>query len=94
MVLHRKLITASLAVLFYCGPVSANDDCQNATTCSMAGIKYTAVLVASLPTCNSGLKGTVMLVSDALLPTYLATMSGGGTNTVLVVCNGTNWVAD
>jgi hypothetical protein len=45
-----------------------------------------------LPTCNSGLKGMELVVSDATSPTYLGTYAGSGAVTTPVLCNGTNWV--
>lgn len=49
--------------------------------------------VATLPTCNSGTQGGYAYVTDALLPTFMATIAGGGTNKVSTFCNGTNWIA-
>lgn len=51
------------------------------------------VTVAALPSCTSGIKGTVQMVSDANSPTYLGTLTGGGSTETLARCNGTNWVS-
>jgi hypothetical protein len=45
----------------------------------------------TIATCNSNLKGSRIAVSDATAPTYGATYVGGGSVTVPVVCDGTNW---
>lgn len=52
-----------------------------------------SVLVSALPTCNSGAKGQMELVTDASSPTYGGTLTGGSTTLTLALCNGTNWVA-
>ena len=49
--------------------------------------------VATLPTCNSSFEGQMEGVSDAVSPSYLATVTGGGSTHVPVYCNGTTWVA-
>jgi hypothetical protein len=41
-----------------------------------------------LPTCNSGLKGAMAIVSDATSPTYNGTYTSGGAVTVPVICPG------
>lgn len=60
-------------------------------TSQMAAIKRATV--AALPTCNAGLNGSIYVVTDALLPTVLGTLTGGGAVTTLIHCNGTAWVA-
>ena len=49
--------------------------------------------VAGLPACNSSFEGQMEGVSDAVSPSYLATVAGGGSVHVPVYCNGTSWVA-
>ena len=49
--------------------------------------------VALLPTCNSGAKGLITRVDDALAPTWNGTLSGTGSVSVLAYCNGSNWTA-
>ena len=50
------------------------------------------VNVASLPTCNSTMKGATWVAADVTgTPTYNAVATGGGTNVLPVFCNGTNW---
>jgi hypothetical protein len=49
--------------------------------------KYT---VTSLP---SGVTGMIAMVTDALAPTFLGTLTGGGTTKSLVSYNGSAWVA-
>lgn len=75
--------------------------------CFLCGVAYTQVniypdhevavepiTVGTLPACNSTRKGSLYMVTDALLPTFLATVSGGGAVSVLVMCNGSNWVGE
>jgi hypothetical protein len=51
-----------------------------------------STVVASLPACNGSSNGSIYLVTNALTPTVGATVAGGGAVTVLVHCNGSNWV--
>lgn len=60
-----------------------------ALTCTL---KLASTTVASLPTCNAGSKGLMLLVTDALLPAALAIVAGSGAVVVSVVCNGTNFI--
>lgn len=48
--------------------------------------------VSTLPACNTAARGQMALVTDALLPASLASVSGGGAVVVGVVCNGTTWI--
>jgi len=47
---------------------------------------------SQLPTCNSGTKGQMFMVTDALTPVAIATVVGGGAVSIGVTCNGANWV--
>jgi len=57
------------------------------------GLSLPVKTVATLPTCNSGLKGLTMAVSDATSPTYNGTLTGSGTVSVPVYCNGSSWTS-
>lgn len=48
--------------------------------------------VATLPTPSSANKGAIAYVTDALTPSFLTIVVGGGTTITPVFCNGTNWV--
>ena len=48
--------------------------------------------VGSLGTCGTAQKGQQLLVTDALAPTFLAIMVGGGAVVVGALCNGTSWI--
>lgn len=48
--------------------------------------------VAGLPACNAGRSGYRAHVTDALAPTFLATVVGGGAVVTPVFCNAANWV--
>jgi hypothetical protein len=47
--------------------------------------------VASLPTASATNAGTRTFVSDSSVTTFGSTVAGGGTTTVPVYSNGTNW---
>jgi hypothetical protein len=53
------------------------------------GIKTKQYTFASLPT---GITGMVATITDADTPTYRGVASGGGTETALVMYDGTNWI--
>jgi hypothetical protein len=57
---------------------------------SCIGSQYT---VSTLPTCNSSAKGLSAAVTDASSPTFLGTLTGGGSTFAPAVCNGSNWIA-
>ena len=48
--------------------------------------------VAGLAICSPGNKGTMSMVTDALLPAALATVAPGGAVNVGVMCNGSAWI--
>ena len=58
----------------------------------LPGVLYSAAGTA-LPTCASGLKGQLAVVSDATSPTYMGAYSSGGGITAQVICsyNGTTY---
>jgi hypothetical protein len=49
--------------------------------------------VSSAAALSGSATGDVAVVTDALAPTFLGTLTGGGTSVVVVVFNGTSWVA-
>lgn len=55
-------------------------------------IQHAKNTVANLPTCNAAAEGSHYGVTDALAPTFLATLTGGGAVHATAYCNGTNWV--
>jgi hypothetical protein len=57
-------------------------------------VKLAAYTVATLPTCDANSRGYVAYVTDALAPTFLVAITGGGAVVVPVFCDGTSWVAD
>lgn len=48
--------------------------------------------VAGLPTCNASALNRIYTVTDALTPAIAGIVAGGGAVTVMVRCNGTNWI--
>lgn len=70
------------------GSAFADLKCLGITLTAPAILKgYT---VATLP---AGVQGAVVFVTDALAPTFLATVVGGGAVVTPVFYNGTNWVS-
>lgn len=56
------------------------------------GAQLPVTTVASLPTCNAGTKGTMYAVSDFNgTPTYNGALTGGGSTSLPVFCNGSSW---
>lgn len=47
---------------------------------------------AALPTCNAAALNRIYTVTDALAPAIAGVVVGGGAVTVMVRCNGTNWI--
>ncbi len=58
-----------------------------------AQLEANVYAVAALPPCNSNFEGQMLGVADALAPSYLGVVVGGGTQHIPVYCNGTAWVA-
>jgi hypothetical protein len=61
---------------------------------SAISAKTAVSIVASLPTCNSAAEGTHYGVTNALAPTSLSAVAGGGSVHVPVYCNGINWIVE
>lgn len=57
------------------------------------GLILSSKTVSTLPTCNSGLKNAMYSVSDATSPTYNGSLTGGGSVSIPVYCNGSAWTA-
>lgn len=70
---------------------------QDGSITTTAGVTVGAPIVlaiytvATLPTCNSALKGGMAFVTDATAPTYNAALTGGGTVGVPVACDASAW---
>ena len=51
-------------------------------------------IVSALPACNASTNGQIYLITDALLPSILGVLTGGGAVTLVSHCiSGTGWVA-
>lgn len=62
---------------------------------AVAGILGTVgTTVAGLPTCNGTATGYRAYVTDALAPSFLTILVGGGSVIAPAFCNGTNWIAN
>ena len=55
-------------------------------------VKTTATTYSGLPAAGSAGAGSRAFITDANTTTFLATVSGGGSNAVPVVSNGSNWI--
>lgn len=64
---------------------------NQALAVSNVPIQLAGAAVASLPTCNAGLKGALMHATDLIAVTYNAPAAGGGALDAPVFCNGTIW---
>ena len=64
----------------------------NGTSWVCANPTLPITTVGSLGTCGTAQKGQQLLVTDALAPTFLAIMVGGGAVVVGALCNGTSWI--
>ena len=71
--------------------VVATDVTQTLSSKTLTLPILTSYTVATLPT--AGTIGRLALVTDALTPTFLTTLVGGGLVKVMALDNGTNWVA-
>jgi hypothetical protein len=59
---------------------------------SLTSVKITGGgAFATLPTCTSGIEGTLSHVTDSTTNTWGATITGGSTNHVLAYCDGSAW---
>ena len=93
-----EFITASIAggtTLRYftfdrLGQMAVNQQTAQATLDVAGTIRTSGYTVATLP---AGIIGMMAYVTDALGPTYLGTLTGGGTVKVPVFYNGTAWVS-
>lgn len=92
---------------FAAGPVPAVNTDMGCTAAGQA-LQYNGAVLActaptrplatvgagggQLPACNSGTKGAMYIVTDALTPVAIATVVGGGAVSIGVTCNGANWI--
>lgn len=58
-----------------------------------APISFPLYTVSSVAALTGSATGDVAVVTNALAPTFLGSLTGGGTSVVLVVYNGTAWIA-
>jgi hypothetical protein len=73
-------------------PATAQSGARNLTV--NGSVQTARNTVASLPTCNANTEGSRYGVTDALSPTFLGAIVGGGSVHAPVYCNGTSWVAN
>ena len=83
---------ANGAITFYTKPPGTPGWTSN-TNITATYYKTTVYTVATLPSPPLTGSGTYATVSDALAPTYLVTVVGGGSVVCPVFYDGTNWVA-
>lgn len=65
---------------------------SNTGTITVSNLKTTPKTVSGLPSASAVGAGTRSFVTDSTTKTFLATVSGGGSNAVPVVSDGTNWL--
>lgn len=58
------------------------------------GVVLQSSLVAALPTCTTALTGAIRVVTDGSTATTGGTLAGSGTDVVIAVCSGTNWIVN
>ena len=67
--------------------------CNTTGDLTVAGVQQIgSQAIANLPACNFGAAGTTAYVTDALVLTFGATVTSGGSVHTTVLCDGTNWV--
>ncbi len=74
------------------GRIGADIVYEGVSVVGAASATPTYYTVSGLPACSSQLNGARSFVTDATAPTFLGTLTGGGTVTAPVFCNGTSWV--
>lgn len=84
----KSILTAVAFLLAF--PAFAQDTTPSlrATT----SVQVSSLTVSALPVCSSATTGWVYLVTNALLPILGMAVAGGGGVSVLVRCNGTNFI--
>lgn len=82
------IVPSAASFAFY--PNASGAALANITT--VGDFRSTPRTVGTLGTCNGAAEGTRAGVTDALAPTFLGTLVGGGTVHTSAYCNGTNWV--
>lgn len=75
------------------GGFTTSSSIQGSTVYGTNGIVLPVTTVAGLPGCGAGTRGYLYAVTDASSPTYNGSVTGGGSTTIPVFCNGTSWTA-
>lgn len=57
----------------------------------VSSVQLSVGSLSALGTCTSGSEGATGSINDSTVNTWGTTVTGGGTNHVLVYCDGTNW---
>lgn len=82
----------ALLVVLICVAVTASAQDVRVTRPLTTG-NVPSTPVAGLPACSASNNGEIRIVTNALAPTVLGVVAGGGAVVTLVHCNGTSWVA-
>ena len=74
-----------------------SNDCPGAMEVYGNGIRLSSMTFkpsqfSRLPPCTSAIEGTIEAITDSKNATYAALAAGGGSNHVLVYCNGSDWI--
>lgn len=73
------------------GATAAQFDMAVKVVTGNPGIDFTTAAFSTYGTCVTGLEGTHESVSDSTTNTWGATVTGGGSDHIMMYCDGTNW---
>jgi hypothetical protein len=74
------------------GDFSGSLKLTNVTTATILPTTIYSAAGTPLPSCVTGIKGELAVVSDATTPTYMGTYTSGGAVVAAVICNGSAWL--
>jgi fibronectin-binding autotransporter adhesin len=75
-------------------PFSCYADTSSTLQCAGGSGVPAQFIVSALPTCNTAEQNITLIATDLTSPTYLGTLTGGGSVRAKVFCNGTAWVSE
>jgi hypothetical protein len=80
-----------LPLLALLAPSAAEAQCAGGL--SAGTVCAPSATVGNLPACNASMRGAIYLATDAFAATVGSTVSGSSGTGMLVVCQGSSWVA-
>jgi hypothetical protein len=87
------IVQASTGTLYPASAYNIGSSGHPVNTAYAKSAQLIAYTVATLPACGAGTDGLLAYVSDALSPSYNATLAGGSSIKTLALCNGSAWTA-